>query len=138
MFKARDKSLPFKGYAAIDPKQLETFPYEHPRRPISILIETNEFTAVCPFSGLPDFGMVRVTYVPGASCAELRSFKYYLLSYRDVGIYYEHAVNHILDDLVRCCRPREMTVTLEYTPRGGMRTMATATYRRPRAPGRTR
>jgi len=130
MIEAHDKVLPTHGYDAIDPRQLATFPYEHPDQRVDLLIETNEFTAVCPFSGLPDFGTVRVRYVPRRSCIELRSFKYYLLSYRNVGIYYEHAVNHILNDLVRCCDPHEMTVELEYTPRGGMRTVATAGYRR--------
>ncbi len=131
MFTAHDKVMPFQGYEAIDPSQLQTFPYEHPRQRIELLIETNEFTAVCPFSGLPDFGTVRVRYVPDKVCIELRSFKYYLLSYRNVGIYYEHAVNHLLDDLVRSCAPHELTVELDYTPRGGMHTVATARYAKP-------
>ncbi len=131
MFTAHDKVLPYQGYDAIDPGQLQTFPYEHPRQRIELLIETNEFTAVCPFSGLPDFGLVRVRYVPDRACLELRSFKYYLLSYRTVGIYYEHAVNHLLNDLVKACAPHAMTIELEYTPRGGMRTVATARYVKP-------
>ena len=129
MFDAHDHTLPFKGYEAIKPALLETFPYEYAGKEIELLIETDEFTAVCPFSGLPDFGTVRVKYVPRRVCVELRSFKYYLLSYRDVGIYYEHAVNRMRDDLVRCCRPVRMTVELEYKPRGGMRTVAVAQYR---------
>ena len=128
MIEAHDKVLPFKGYEAIDPGQLDTFPYEYPGREIELLIETDEFTAVCPFSGLPDFGTVRISYTPGTDCLELRSFKYYLLSYRDVGIYYEHAANRILEDLVACCSPMRMTVELEYTIRGGMKTSARATY----------
>ena len=131
MFDAHDKTRPFKGYDAISPAMLETFPYEYAGKEIELLIETDEFTAVCPFSGLPDFGTVRVRYVPHRTCIELRSFKYYLLSYRDVGIYYEHAVNRMLEDLVRCCRPVRMAVELEYKPRGGMKTMAVA--RHPRA-----
>ena len=128
MITANDKVLPFDGYEKIDAKQLDTFPYEFPGKEIELLIETDEFTAVCPFSGLPDFGTVRVIYVPNEKCIELRSFKYYLLSYRNVGIYYEHAINYILKDLVECCDPIRMTVELEYTPRGGMRTVATAKY----------
>lgn len=128
MITANDKILPFDGYEKIDAKQLDTFPYEFPGKEIELLIETDEFTAVCPFSGLPDFGTVRVIYVPNEKCIELRSFKYYLLSYRNVGIYYEHAINYILKDLVECCDPIRMTVELEYTPRGGMRTVATAKY----------
>ena len=128
MIEAEDKILPFDGYEKIDGKQLDTFPYEFAGKSIELLIETDEFTAVCPFSGLPDFGTVRVIYIPNKTCIELRSFKYYLLSYRTVGIYYEHAINYILNDLVKCCDPIEMTVDLEYTPRGGMRTVATAKY----------
>ncbi len=128
MIEAEDKILPFDGYKKIDGKQLDTFPYEFPGQRIELLIETDEFTSVCPFSGLPDFGTVRVVYIPNETCIELRSFKYYLLSYRNVGIYYEHAINYILKDLVKCCDPIEMTVELEYTPRGGMRTIATAKY----------
>ena len=134
MFEAKDKKRPFKGPEAIDASELETFPYEYAGREIELLIETNEFTAVCPYSGLPDFGTVRVRYVPRRECIELRSFKYYLLSYRDVGIYYEHAVNRMLEDLVRCCAPVRMAVEIEYLPRGGMRTVATA--RHPRGAGR--
>ena len=128
MIEAHDKILPFKGYEAIEPDQLDTFPYEYPGREIELVIETNEFTAVCPFSGLPDFGTVRITYTPGTRCIELRSFKYYLLTYRDVGIYYEHAINRILEDLVNCCKPVRMSVELEYTIRGGVETRAKATY----------
>jgi 7-cyano-7-deazaguanine reductase len=131
MFTAHDKVLAHQGYEAIDPGQLQTFPYEHPQQRIELLIETSEFTAVCPFSGLPDFGTVRVRYVPDKACIELRSYKYYLLSYRNVGIYYEHAINHLLNDLVKACAPHEMTIELEYTPRGGLRTVATARYVRP-------
>jgi 7-cyano-7-deazaguanine reductase len=140
MTEPHDRSLPFDGYDAIKPALLDTFPYEHPARPIELVLETDEFTAVCPFSGLPDFGAVRITYVPAKKCIELRSLKYYLLSYRTVGIYYEHAVNHILDDLVACCRPREMTVELTYNVRGGMTTSARAHYaaRAKRSTGRSR
>lgn len=128
MIEAQDKVLPFDGYEAIDPSQLDTFPYEYPERIVDLCIETDEFTAVCPFSGLPDFGTVRVIYAPKEKCIELRSYKYYLLSYRTVGIYYEHAVNRILEDLVAACAPRYMKVELEYTVRGGMRSTARAEY----------
>ncbi len=129
MIEPQDKVLPFDTYEKIDATQLDTFPYEYPARSIELCIETEEFTAVCPFSGLPDFGTVRVKYVPFEKCIELRSYKYYLLSYRTVGIYYEHAVNHILEDLVRASEPRYMKVELEYTVRGGMRSTACAEYR---------
>jgi len=129
MIEPKDKVLPFEGYEAIDPSQLDSFPYEFPGKRVDLLIETDEFSAVCPFSGLPDFGIVRVKYVPDKVCIELRSFKYYLISYRNVGIYYEHAVNKILEDLVNACSPLEMSVELEYKVRGGMSTKATAQYK---------
>ncbi len=129
MIKPEDKVLPFDGYERIDSSQLDSFPYEFPGNKIDLLIETDEFSAVCPFSGLPDFGIVRVKYIPNKVCIELRSFKYYLLSYRNVGIYYEHAVNRILEDLVKAADPVEMVVELEYKVRGGMFTKATAKYK---------
>ena len=94
------------------------------------MIETSEFTAVCPFSGLPDFGTLKISYVPDKLCVELRSLKYYILSFRQVGIFYEHLVNRVLDDLVELCQPLEITVEADYTVRGGLTTRAVATWRR--------
>ncbi len=129
-FKPLDKTFDFEGYEAIDTGVLETFPYEYPGQEIEVEIGTEEFTTVCPFSGLPDFGAIIVKYVPDKDCIELRSFKYYLLSYRNVGIYYEHVVNRILDDLVKVCKPVRMTVIADYTVRGGLKTKAMARYER--------
>jgi len=95
-----DRRFDIAGYDAIDTAALETFPYEYPGRDVAVDIETDEFTAVCPWSGLPDFGTVKIRYLPGGKILELRSLKYYLLSYRNVGIYQEHAVTRMLDDLV--------------------------------------
>src|SRR5271169_513410 len=114
---------------AIDVAALETFPYEYHGKDITVSIDTDEFTAVCPWSGLPDFGTIRVEYIPARVLIELRSFKYYLLSYRSVGIYQEHAVNRILEDLVRCARPKWMKVTADYKIRGGVHTVASRVYR---------
>ena len=108
--------------SSIDIAVLETFPYEYPGEPEVVRIDTNEFTAVCPYSGLPDFGTIRIEYVPGRSIVELRSLKYYLFSYRNVGIYQEHLVNRILKDLVRCCRPKWMRIEVDYNIRGGVHT----------------
>lgn len=129
-FKPLDKDFPFDGYEKIDVEVLETFNFEYAGRKTEIEIDTDEFTAVCPFSGLPDFGSVIVRYIPDKKCVELRSFKYYLLSYRTVGIFYEHLVNRVLDDLVKVCEPLEMTVEADYTPRGGIKTKALARYSR--------
>jgi len=109
--------------SSIDTRALETFPYEYAGKDIIVDIDTDEFTAVCPWSGLPDFGTIRVEYVPTRVLIELRSFKYYLLSFRNVGIYQEHAVNRILDDLVRCASPKWMKVTADYRIRGGVHTV---------------
>lgn len=127
-FTPYDKSLPFDGYDKIDAKVLETFPFEYPGRETEIEISTDEFTAVCPFSGLPDFGKLTINYIPDQKCLELRSLKYYLLSFRTVGIFYEHLVNRVLDDLVKSCEPLELTVEADYTPRGGLKTRAVASW----------
>lgn len=127
-FKAQDKTLPFKGIEAIDAGCLECFPYEYAGRPIEIAIDTQEFTSVCPFSGLPDFARVVITYTPNERCIELRSLKYYLLTYRDVGIWYEHLVNRMLEDLVNACKPKSMKIAIECNPRGGLATTVIASH----------
>lgn len=98
---------------------------------MEIVTETDEFTSVCPFSGLPDFARVRIAYVPDKSCIELRSLKYYLLSYRNVGIWYEHLVNRMLEDLVAVCRPRRMHIEIQCNPRGGLTSTVRASYESP-------
>jgi 7-cyano-7-deazaguanine reductase len=120
-----------QGYEAIRADLLDTFPYEYPGREIRIELETDEFTSVCPWSGLPDFATLRVTYVPDRLCLELKSFKYYLLSYRHVGIYYEHLTHRILEDLVRAVDPLYMRIAGDFKNRGGIGCKATAEYRRP-------
>jgi len=131
-FKALDRTLPFDGPEAIDAARLECFDYEYADTPsgkaIEIVTVTEEFTSVCPFSGLPDFAKVTIIYTPNRQCIELRSLKYYLLSYRNVGIWYEHLVNRMLDDLVAASRPRRMRVIIECNPRGGLRSTVTAKY----------
>jgi 7-cyano-7-deazaguanine reductase len=115
--------LTVHGYETIDAGVLETFPYEYAGRETVVEIFTDEFTAVCPWSGLPDFGAVTIRYLPQARILELRSLKYYLLSFRNVGIYQEHAVNRIADDLVRVVAPKWMEVALDYKIRGGIHTV---------------
>jgi 7-cyano-7-deazaguanine reductase len=107
---------------------LETFPNPHPRRDYVIEHVAPEFTSVCPKTGQPDFGTVRLTYVPGKLCVELKSYKFYLQSFRQQGIFYEDVTNRILDDLVKALRPRSMTVRTEWTPRGGLHSVVTASY----------
>jgi 7-cyano-7-deazaguanine reductase len=131
-FAAQDKTIPFKDPEAIDPGCLECFAYDYADTPhgqaMEIVTRTSEFTSVCPFSGLPDFAEVIIRYVPDQHCLELRSLKYYLLSYRDVGIWYEHLVNRMLEDLVFACRPRRMSIEIVCNPRGGLGSTVTAAY----------
>lgn len=101
------------------------------RRDIRIEIRQPEFTSVCPMTGLPDFGTILIRYQPDERIVELKSLKFYLLQYRNVGIFYEHVVNRILDDLVAVVRPKRMEITGEFTPRGGISTVVTALYEKP-------
>lgn len=123
MVQAEGKTFNFLGTEALQPEILETFPYEYPEREAVVEIRTDEWSCVCPFSGLPDYGELRVNYVPSDRCIELKSLKYYLIGYRQVGIYQEHAANRLLEDLVECCRPRWMEVILDYRLRGGIHTI---------------
>ena len=107
---------------------LETFPNPRSGRDYQIAIRCPEFTSVCPKTGMPDFGEIRITYVPDATCIELKSLKYYLNDFRNKGIFYEAVTNQILDDLVAICSPRRMTVTGDFTARGGITTTVTAEY----------
>jgi 7-cyano-7-deazaguanine reductase len=108
---------------------LETFQNPRPERDYEIDIRCPEFTSMCPKTGLPDFGEIRIQYVPDRACIELKALKYYLLEYRNKGIFYEAATNQILDDLVAACRPRRMTVTGAFSARGGITTSVVAEYR---------
>jgi 7-cyano-7-deazaguanine reductase len=119
------------GVEAVRADLLDTFPYEYAGREILLELETDEFTSVCPWSGLPDFARLRVTYVPDHLCLELKSFKYYLFSYRHVGIYYEHLTQRILTDLVAAVQPLYLRVEGDFRQRGGIATRARAEYRRP-------
>ena len=107
---------------------LETFPNPRPERSYEIVIRCPEFTSVCPKTGMPDFGEIRITYVPDATCVELKSLKYYLNDFRNRGIFYEAVTNQILDDLVAVLSPRRMIVVGDFSARGGITTLVTATY----------
>jgi 7-cyano-7-deazaguanine reductase len=105
---------------------IETWPNQYKRYEISI--EIPEYTAICPKTGLPDFGTIRLTYMPDKSCLELKSLKMYIHAYRNVGIFYENAVNKILQDVVASCRPVWARVSGEFTARGGLRSIIEAKY----------
>ena len=106
--------------------ELETWPNQFPG--YRIKIEIPEFTSVCPKTGLPDFGKLTLEYVPDQLCIELKSFKMYVLAYRDLGIFYENVVNRMLADVVRAISPVTATLIGEFTPRGGLNSTVTAQY----------
>ena len=107
---------------------LETFPNPRPGRDYEIAIRCPEFTSMCPKTGLPDFGEIRITYVPDELCLELKALKYYMLEFRNRGIFYEAVTNEILDDLVNACSPRRMSVIGDFSARGGITTTVRAEY----------
>jgi len=124
------------------PELLETFANPYADRRYEIYMETDEFTSLCPLGGVetdaaelklleggaPDFATIKITYVPAAQCLELKSLKLYFWSFRNDGIFYERAVNRILDDLVAACHPTSMTVVGDFNVRGGLKSIITAQY----------
>ncbi|HEY7634008.1 MAG TPA: preQ(1) synthase [Gemmatimonadales bacterium] len=120
---AEGKTLPFVGPETVDVGVLETFEYAGPDQ--EIVTETREFSPVCPYSGLPDFATLRIVYVPADRCVELKSLKYYVTSYRNVGIFQEHATAKIAEDLFQVLRPQRLQVTTIYNTRGGFDTTCT-------------
>lgn len=107
---------------------LETIPYEYPEKETLVEIPTSEFTSVCPWSGLPDFAEMTIQYIPNEKLVEMKSLKYYLTSYRNVGIYQEHATNRILRDLVRLLEPKYMKIEALWNARGGLGTRVVCEY----------
>ncbi|MFH1772058.1 MAG: preQ(1) synthase [Candidatus Omnitrophota bacterium] len=113
----------------IDASILKTIDYHYPYRKISVQSSSGEFTCLCPFSGLPDFARLNITYVPRRKLIELKSLKFYFYSFRSVKIYNEHVVNKILEDLKNLLNPHEISVTGEFTSRGGICNKVTASYK---------
>jgi 7-cyano-7-deazaguanine reductase len=111
--------------------RLETFTNRHPDRDYTVEHTCPEFTSVCPKTGQPDFGTIRITYVPDRRCVELKSLKLYLHAYRSKGIFYEDVINVILDDLVAAMKPRRLSVEGDFRVRGGISSVVTATYEAP-------
>ncbi len=109
-------------------EQLEVFANPNPGRDYTIEIVCPEFTSLCPKTGQPDFGTITFTYVPAASCVELKSLKLYLQRYRNQGAFYETVVNRLLDDFVQACSPKRCQVVGAFTPRGGLTTTVRCDY----------
>ena len=121
MPKAEGKRFDFLSEDTIQPKYLETFEFDSPKQ--YILVETDEFSAVCPFSGLPDYAYLKIEYYPtGGKCIELKSLKYYIISYRNVGIYQEAATKRIYIDLKKVLSTEKIKITTVYNTRGGFDT----------------
>ena len=118
--------------AGLDAKlpRIETWESQFPKTTITIV--DPEYNAICPKTNLPDFGTLTIQYEPDRRCLELKSFKMYMTAYRHVGIFYENAVNRILDDVVKACKPKWAVVTGAFSTRGGMRSTITARYPRRR------
>ncbi|HTY44577.1 MAG TPA: preQ(1) synthase [Patescibacteria group bacterium] len=114
-------------------RQLKTPPIEvwenqYPDKEYSVMLEVPEFTCICPKTGLPDFATIEIEYAPAKYCLELKSFKMYTIFYRNVGIFHEHLINKMLDDLVKACKPRRMKITGVFNPRGGITTTVSREY----------
>lgn len=93
-------------------------------------LEVSEFTCICPKTGLPDFAVIRISYSPLKHCIELKSFKLYAVFFRNLGIFHEHLVNRMADDIVKACKPRWLKITAEFNPRGGIKTTVTREYKK--------
>jgi 7-cyano-7-deazaguanine reductase len=109
---------------------LDTFPYEYVGRAITISFEMPEFTAICPFSDFPDFGVIKLTYVPNERCVELKSLKLYINSFREVKIFHEHVINVILADFVAACDPLSVELEGDFHVRGNIKTVVRASYKK--------
>jgi len=108
--------------------KIEVFDNKYPDRDYSITHVNQEFTSVCPKTGLPDFGIITIHYIPDKLCLELKSLKYYFVDFRNKGIFYEAVVNQIRDDLVEACQPRFMEIIGEFSTRGGMNSTIRSVY----------
>ena len=126
--KYTSRGLNIQKEEAIDTTVLEATAFDYPNSATDVVYETEEFTFICPWTGLPDFARLVIRYTPARSLVELKSLKYYLTSYRNVGLLQEHAVNRILHDLVQLLEPISMVVEADYKIRGGLRTTAVAKY----------
>ncbi len=115
---------------ALETPPIEVFKNQYPDKDYTIELNCPECTCICPKTGLPDFATIHLTYVPDKTCMELKSFKLYLICFRNVGIFHENLVNKILDDIVKACKPRRAGVEGVVTPRGGIQTTVTAEYKR--------
>jgi 7-cyano-7-deazaguanine reductase len=107
---------------------IEVWENQYPDKDYTVTLDIPEFTCICPKTGLPDFASIRVEYSPAKYCIELKSFKMYTIFYRVIGIFHEHLINRMVDDLVSACAPRWLKITGQFNPRGGITTTVTRGY----------
>lgn len=110
--------------------KLETFINKVKNKDYTIDITCPEFTSLCPKTGQPDFAVIKISYVPDKLCVELKSFKLYMFSYRNIGEFHEHVTNKILDDFVKACKPKYASITGDFNIRGGIKTVVQAEYKK--------
>ncbi len=110
--------------------KIEVWKNRYPDKKYTINLEIPEFTCICPKTGLPDFATIKIQYIPDRFCIELKSLKYYINFYRNIGIFHEHVINKITEDFVKTCKPRWMRIEGEFNPRGGIKTTVIREYRK--------
>jgi 7-cyano-7-deazaguanine reductase len=109
--------------------KIDVWKNQYPDKIYTIILDIPEFTCICPKTGLPDFAVMKIEYLPEIYCVELKSFKMYTIFYRNIGIFHEHLTNKILDDFVNACKPRWVKITSEFNARGGIKTTVTREYK---------
>ena len=126
--KGKDYNLLQEGIRSMELPAIESWENKYSDKHYKVNFDTDEFTCVCPKTGLPDFARLEIEYCPDALCIELKSFKEYMMAFRDVGIFHEHVVSRMLDDLVIACSPRSMKIRGVFRTRGGITTTVEAEY----------
>jgi len=112
--------------------KIDVWKNKYPDKEYIVNLEIPEFTCICPKTGLPDFAVIRIQYIPHKFCIELKSLKYYINFYRNVGIFHEHVVNKIMEDFIKACKPKWVKIEGEFNPRGGIKTTVIREYKRRR------
>ena len=110
--------------------KIEVWENKYKDKDFWVEMDVPEFTCICPKTGLPDYAKLQIKYRPDKDCIELKSFKYYINSYRDIGVFHEHVINKILDDFVKACKPRQVMITGRFNARGGITTTVTTEYKK--------
>lgn len=121
------------GIRDLDVPKIKRWENKYPDKDYTVAVRTDEFTCICPKTGLPDYAAISIDYTPDRYCIELKSFKLYLLAYRNIGIFHEHVINRILDDFVNSCKPRYAKIVGQFSSRGGIRTTVSREYEKRRS-----